>query len=94
MKTIAWSLLALSLLAATAFADDDIKMKPVKSSLIAKIGYDPQSKTLAVQMNNSSDMYLYEGVPMSLYDDFLAADSKGAFFVKHVKGKFGHDREK
>ena len=93
MKTIASSLLALVLLSAIAFAAD-IAMKPVKSSLIAKIGYDPQSKTLAVQMNNSSDTYLYEGVPLSLYDDFLAADSKGAFFVKHVKGKFGHDREK
>ena len=92
MKAITLFLACVALAALTALAAD-IELKPVKSSLLDKVGYDPESKVLSVQMNNSSDMYLYEGVPMSLYDDFLAADSKGAFYVKNIKGKFETSRK-
>ena len=92
MKTTAWILISLMVFTAAAFAAD-IEMKSVKSSLIDKIGYDPAAKTLVVQMNNSSDTYTYEGVSQAVYDDFLAADSKGAYFVEHIKGKFSHDKD-
>lgn len=89
MKTIALVLLALMILVPAALAVD---LKPVESSLIAKAGYDPATKTLSIQMVNSSDVYSYHPVPQSLYDDFLAADSKGAFYVKNIKGQFQTDK--
>lgn len=92
MKKIVWFLFALMLFSAIALAAD-IEMQSVESSLIAKIGYDAEAKTLAIQMNNSSDIYLYEAVPQSVFDDFLSADSKGAYFVNAIKGKFSRDKE-
>jgi hypothetical protein len=92
MKTIACALACLLMFAAAGFAAEPV-MQDVESSLIAKIGYVAQTKTLSVQMNNSSDLYVYERVPQSVFDDFLAADSKGAFFVEKIKGKYSHEKE-
>ena len=44
-------------------------------------------------MVNSSDVYNYQEVPASVYADFLAAESKGAFYVKNIKGQFKTDSE-
>ena len=85
MKKIALVLFSLLFLASVALAAD---MLSVKSSLIDKAGYDPETKVLSIQMNNSSDVYTYEAVPQAVYDDFLEADSKGAYYVKHIKGQY------
>ena len=85
MKKIALVLLSLMILTVAALAVD---LQPVESSLIAKAGYDPATQVLSIQMVNSSDVYNYQAVPQSIYDDFLAADSKGAFYVKNIKGQF------
>ena len=92
MKKIALVLAALMVFSAVAFAAD-IEMQSVKSSLLDKVGYDPEAKVLAVQMNYSSDVYLYRGVPLDVFDDLLAADSKGAYYVKNIKGKYKTERK-
>ena len=92
MKKIALVLAALMVFSAVAFAAD-IEMQSVKSSLLDKVGYDPEAKVLAVQMNYSSDVYLYRGVPQAIYDDLLAADSKGSFYVENIKGQFETERK-
>ncbi len=92
MKRIALALATLLLFCVCASAADG-EMKPVKSSLIEQAGYDAESRTFAVQMHNSSDTYYYADVPASLYESFLAADSKGAFYVKNIKGKFKTTRK-
>lgn len=92
MKKFALVLFSLMLFAAVAFAAD-IKMQSVESSLLNKVGYDPEAKVLAIQMNYSSDLYLYQDVPQSIFDDLLAAESKGSFYVKNIKGKFKTERK-
>ena len=92
MKKIALVLASLMVFSAAAFAAD-IEMQSVKSSLLDKVGYDPEAKVLAVQMNYSSDVYLYRDVPVDVFDDLLAADSKGAYYVKHIKGKYKTERK-
>ena len=92
MKKIALVLAALMVFSAVAFAAD-IEMQSVKSSLLDKVGYDPEAKVLAVQMNYSSDVYLYQNVPQGIFDDLLAADSKGAFYVKKIKGQYKTERK-
>ena len=92
MKNLALVLAGLVLFAAVAVAAD-IEMKSVSSSFLDKVGYDAQAKVLAIQMKNSSDVYLYQDVPQELYDDLLAAESKGGFYVKNVKGKFRTERK-
>lgn len=89
MKKIALVLFSLLILASVALAAD---MQSVKSSLIDKAGYDPETKVLSIQMNNSSDVYTYEAVPQAVYDGFLEAESKGAYYVKHIKGQYKTDK--
>jgi ABC-type oligopeptide transport system substrate-binding subunit len=92
MKKIAWFLLSLMLFSAAALAAD-VEMKSVQSSLLDKVGYDPETKVLSVQMNNSSDIYVYKDVPQSIYEGLLAAESKGAYYVMEIKGKFETTRK-
>ena len=92
MKKIVWLLASLMVFSSLAFAAD-MEMQAVESSLIKKVGYDAETRTLAIQMNNSSDVYLYQDVPPSRFEALLAADSKGAYYVKNIKGKFETTRK-
>ena len=83
--------LALLLLSSFVALAADIEMQTVQSSLIDKIGYDAEAKTLVVQMHNSIDLYQYQKVSQSVFDQFLAADSKGRYFVEHIKGQYKTD---
>ena len=87
MKKVALILLALMIPAAAALAAD-VALLPVESSLIDKAGYDAAAQTLVIKLVNGSDLYVYQGISQALYDGFLAAESKGAFFVENIKGKF------
>lgn len=91
MKKTALVLLALMVLAVAAFAAD-VALLPVESSLIEKAGYDAATQTLVVKLVNGSDLYTYQGVPQAIYDEFLAAESKGNYFVKSIKGQFKTDK--
>ena len=87
MKTIPMLVLTLSLLVAAAAAAD-FQMQSVESSLIDQIGYDAETETMAVQMQNSSDVYIYQDVPQSVFNEFLSAPSKGRYFVENIKGQY------
>jgi hypothetical protein len=64
-----------------------ITLQPVQSSNLKAVGYDNDSQTMAVQFLNGN-IYHYDAVPQSVYDNFMADDSKGSFFSKFVRGKF------
>jgi hypothetical protein len=67
-----------------------ITMKPVKSSQIESIGYDPASKILAIRFNGGRKLYHYAGVSQEDYDKFQSAESVGKHFGAHIRGKFPH----
>lgn len=64
-----------------------ITLLPVQSSNLKAIGYDHATQTMAVQFLNGN-IYHYEAVPQSVYDNLMADESKGSFFSKFVRGKF------
>ena len=92
MKKIALALVSLLLLSVAVRAAE-IEMTSVESSLLDKVGYDPETKTLVIQMNNSSDRYFYSDVPPAVYKDLMGASSKGSFYVKKIKGKYAVERK-
>ena len=92
MKKISLALVCLMVFSAAALAAD-IEMKHVQSSLLDKVGYDPGTRVLAIQMVNSSDVYTYQDVPAAIYEGLLAADSKGAYYVENIKGRFETKRQ-
>ena len=61
--------------------------EPVKSSVIASIGYDAEAEILEVEFH-SRRRYRYFGVPPSVHRELLEADSIGAFFNTVIKPNY------
>lgn len=72
----------------------NISMTPVEgSSQVAALGYDPETHNLAVQFVDSpGKTYVYSDVEPATYSEMTAAESKGSFFYRNIKGKYPFDR--
>ena len=62
-----------------------------ESSSIAAFAYDAEDLALYVRFKNGRT-YRYAGVPESLFDAFVDADSKGAFFNAEVQGSYPYSQ--
>ena len=61
-----------------------MRRKPVDSTAIDSVGYDPETAVLEVEFT-SGEVYRYFAVPRSIYRDLVEADSPGQFFSEHVR---------
>lgn len=62
-------------------------MRPLKSSALTAAGYDQAEQQLRVQFKGGSACTYY-GVPKSVFDGLVGAESAGRYLAKHVKPKF------
>lgn len=60
---------------------------PVESSALAAAAYTPREQVLYREFRSGA-IYRYFDFPPALYRDFLAADSKGRFFSRHIRDCF------
>lgn len=67
-----------------------ITMQEVDSSNIAAIGHDGIS-TLQVDFNRGASYHYFE-VPYSVFEEFLAAVSKGTFLNNRIKSRYRYER--
>lgn len=71
-----------------AYTDEarpQIQLVPVESNQVKAIGYDPETKTLAVTFTRGQGaVYHYPGVPIELFHELLAAESIGRFVRQRV----------
>jgi KTSC domain len=68
--------------------DDGRKEMPeVVSRVIRRIAYDKARGELTVIFRETGT-YVYAGVPPAVYDAFLAAPSKGAFFNESIRDQY------
>ncbi len=58
---------------------------PVSSSAIRAIGYD--GYILAVKFHHSG-VYNHPGVPYEVYVGLMSAPSKGAYYNRHIRGRY------
>lgn len=56
-----------------------------ESSSIAKASYDASSEMLEIIFHTSDRTYQYLDVPLSQWEDFKRADSKGAYVNQFIK---------
>jgi KTSC domain-containing protein len=63
------------------------KLIIVESSMIHAVGYDSGTKILEVVFN-SGRTYCYEGVPLKVYKELMAADSKGRYMRSEIVGAY------
>ena len=64
-----------------------MKRMLVNSSSLASVAYDDDLSMLEVQYRNGG-LYQYFAVPHQIFDELLAAPSKGAFVNEHIKPRF------
>jgi hypothetical protein len=63
---------------------------PVQSSNIVSVGYNPDTAELEIEF--SSGVYRYAGVPADQHQQFMAAQSLGRHFAAHIKKQFACKR--
>ena len=59
----------------------------VDSASLAAVGYDHGESTLLLGFHNGST-YQYFDVPPAIWAQLLAADSKGGYFHREIRGRF------
>ncbi|MDE2103089.1 MAG: KTSC domain-containing protein [Patescibacteria group bacterium] len=59
----------------------------VISSNIAEVGWDATTETLEVQFHSGA-VYQYADVPFAVFKAFVAAESVGKYFHKHVRDSY------
>ncbi len=63
-----------------------IQLHPVSSNQVGAIGYEPSTKTLAVQFRRGMRaIYHYPNVDPATYAAFRGAESIGTYFGQHLK---------
>ena len=62
----------------------------VVSSLLSSIGYSIEA-TLDLEFRSGA-IYRYFAVPQAIFQDLIAAESKGAYFNRHVRNCFRYQR--
>lgn len=57
-----------------------------ESSAFTRISYHPGTQALAVTFRSSGASYVYQEVPPEVWVAFKAADSRGQFYNREIKG--------
>ena len=69
-------------------------LTPVDSSCIAAIGYDEDTSVLVIEFLTGAK-YIYMDVEQDIYDEILAAPSRGHYFWEYIripKGPYDYER--
>jgi hypothetical protein len=64
-----------------------MQLVPLESSSLASAGYDPALRRLEL-LFHSGERYLYFQVPPQIYQQFMRAESKGAWFNRNIRNRF------
>ena len=88
MSKIFKSMVAALAVVGAAVMAGAVELQPLESSWLDKAGYDAETQTLTIRMKNSSDIYDYQGVPEEVYQEFMAAESKGAYFAANIQNAY------
>lgn len=73
------------------FGGRQVDRIPVSSTNLRSVGYDPEELLLEVEFLDGA-VYQYFSVPTAVYQDLMAAGSKGSFFAEHVRNRYRYRR--
>ncbi len=60
------------------------ELEPIESSMLRAMRYDPAARLLEVVFRNGR-AYQYVNVPPEIYEHLVGAQSKGRYFLQHVR---------
>ena len=64
-----------------------MRVASVESTTLAMVGYDENLKRLQLGFCSRA-VYLYFGVPATVYEGLLDAPSKGRYFNRTIRGRY------
>lgn len=67
-----------------------MKREEVKSSALKSVGFDPDKRILETELI-SKRIYQYKDVPLSIYTNFMKAESLGKYYNKHIKDEYEYE---
>ena len=67
-----------------------MELVSVESSNVDAIGYDAERKVLIVRFKGNGSIYEYEEVSSDKHSRLMAADSKGGFLNREIKGSHSY----
>ena len=73
--------------------DDESQEIPIISSTIRGVWYYPEHKVLHLRLADDS-VFRYFMVPEKVFNDFLTADSKDAYFHSNIRGTYHNKMDK
>jgi hypothetical protein len=65
----------------------DMTMRPVESSSLRRVGYNPANRTLRIEFKEVG-VWEYLQVPPSEYEGLMKAGSIGRYFHAHIRNRF------
>jgi len=68
-----------------------MRRKPIASSAISSVGYDPEASVLEVEFRSGA-VYDYFKVPPKVYKALLKAPSKGSFVSRRIRDRYPFER--
>jgi hypothetical protein len=68
-----------------------MKWTPVESSVLQAAAYG-EGQALLYLLFRSGEIYRYFDVPRWQYQEFVAAESKGRYFGRNIRGRFRYER--
>jgi KTSC domain len=63
-------------------------MPYVQSSALEQVSYDEAAHTLCATFRDSGHTYMYQEIPLELYDALIFAESLGGYFNAHIRDHF------
>lgn len=65
--------------------------QPLDSRMLAAVAYEPATTTLCLRFR-SGEIYAYFDFPEAQYQEFLRAESRGRYFLSHIRGRYRYQR--
>jgi hypothetical protein len=62
------------------------------SRMLAAAAYDEEKQILYLRFRKTGDVYRYFELPAAEYRAFLDAESRGRFFLAHIRNHFRFER--
>jgi len=62
------------------------------SKMLASVAYDAEKQILHLRFRKTGDVYRYFEFPATQYQAFLDAESRGRFFLAHIRDRFLYER--
>jgi hypothetical protein len=65
---------------------------PLESKMFTSVWYDADKQVLYLRFRKTGDVYRYFEFPVTEYSAFLDAESRGRFFLAHIRDRFRFER--